>query len=154
MKHGWNSLKNYLHIHEKVLDQYSKFMQFPKTYVIEKVTDNYYSLVCTGIHFNTVRGQVIRVDISKDVDIDATIKKRPQARTARYSYCASKPGSDGWCIIRYDSPHADAEKKGVPAHHKHHHRHDFRSGRKSIKIFDCDDWPHVSEFLSEVYNTL
>lgn len=129
-------------------------MQFPRIYTLDQITENYYTLVCTGAHINTVQGSIVRVDITKVIDVDTTNPKRPQAKTGRYSYCASTPNPNGWCMIRYDSPHSDAGKPGVPEHHKHHHRHDFRPGRAGVVILGRDDWPHVSEFLSEVYNKL
>ncbi len=44
----------------------------------------------------------MRIDISKDVEIDITVRNRPKARTYNYSYNANTP--KGGSLIRYCGP--------------------------------------------------
>jgi hypothetical protein len=148
-KHGWNSLQNYLNVHEKTLRRYEKYMERVKTYHHEKLTDFHHTLTCDGIIFRTYRDTRVRVDIEKDIEVDPRVPQRPQARTYSYKYSANQPG--GKKLIRYCSPHDDWEEEGSAPHHKHHHKHDFTGNPKGdITLLGNDDWPHVGEFIEEV----
>jgi hypothetical protein len=142
MKHGWNSWDNYWDIHEKILRIYSKYMQAPKTYKLEKHTAQFYELSCEGIMITTFKQTLVRVDIRKEVEIDDSSPNRLRARTIGYSYSVNLPNPDGRNLIRYCSPHID--------HNKFHHKHDFtKKPPQTIRIGD-DEYPHVGEFLNEV----
>lgn len=140
MKHGWNSWDGYLAVHEQVLRFYSRYMETPKTYVIETVTDQFYILRCENIVFITYSGTKIRVDIRKRVLI-AERHGRSMARTFGYSYNANRPNPDGRTLIRYDSPHED--------HNQFHHKHDFTLNPPRIIELGDDNYPHVGDFLKE-----
>lgn len=151
-KHGWNSLQNYLNVHEKTLRQYEKYMEQPRTYRHEKLTEFHHTLICEGIIFRTYRDTRVRVDVEKDIEIDPRVPQRARARTYSYKYSANQPG--GKKLIRYCSPHEDWEEEGSAAHHKHHHRHDFTKNPKGeITLLGNDGWPHVGEFLEEVLSS-
>ncbi len=151
-KHDWNSLQNYLSVHEKTLRRYENAMETVRTYMLDKLTDQYWTLTCKPLFLLTYKGNRIRVDIEKDIEIDPTVPNRPRARTFSYSYSAIRPGSAN--LIRYCSPHDDGHLKGSAPHHEFHHRHDFTKDPKGqITILGSDDWPHVSEFLDEVLRT-
>lgn len=147
-KHGWNTREHYFSIHEKILRQYESRMVSPRKYSIRPETDQWVRLVAEGILFNTSKGNVVRVDIRKDVEIDDSLPHRPMARTFDYTYSANYP--KGSALIRYCSPHYDIDNPNAPDHHKFHHKHDFRAGIERITRIDDDGWPHVGEFLNEV----
>ncbi len=86
LKHDWASLQTYLNAHERVLNTYSKYMDKPRIYQQTLITANYLLLECTGIAFTTYAGSKVRVDITKDVEIDDSNPKRLRALTVGYSY--------------------------------------------------------------------
>ncbi len=147
LKHDWNTLENYLSVHDRVLRQYSKHMVTVKTYIHRKLTPFFLILRAENIVIRTTKGNSIRVDIRKNVEIDPSNKKRPRARTYDYTYSASIPG--GSKLFRYCSPHGDV-KSNLPDHHKFHHKHVYDGDRETIERIDDDKWPHVNEFLQEV----
>lgn len=149
-KHDWNTLENYLNVHERVLHRYSGNMLTVKTYSIRKITDYFRVLRAENINFRTFNGNEIRVDIRKNVEVDPSNKKRPRARTYDYTYSASIP--NGEKLIRYCSPHEDV-KPGAPDHHQFHHKHIFKDGKEKIQKIADDEWPHVNEFLQEVLDS-
>lgn len=148
-KHDWASLQRYMNAHERVMNTYAKFMDRPRTYEQTLVTPNYLLLECKGILFTTYNGNQVRVDISKDVEIDDAIPKRPQALTVLYSYNANRPDGDN--LIRYDSPDPPAQITPLtPLHHHFHHKHVWVAGREQILRAGDDAWPHVEEFFQEI----
>jgi len=149
-KHDWASMQTYINAHDRVLRQYSKFMDHPRQYQHARITPNYLLLKCENILFTTYKGNRVRVDITKDVEIDDSIPKREQARTFGYSYNANRPGLGN--LIRYDSPDPADEicRAAIPYHHRFHHKHEWTSGVEHILRISDDAWPHVDEFLGEV----
>ncbi len=152
MKHGWNSLTHYLSIHEKVLRTFWIYMITPCTYgPPTQVTSEWLRLACRNIQLRTLSGAIAHVKIEKDIEIDSSHPRRPQARTWGYSYQAYRP--DGSQLIRYCSPDVDASMIGAyrgTAHHGYHHIHDFTSGSEVVQQVQNDEWPHVGEFLTEI----
>ena len=147
-KHDWNSLQNYLEVHYKVLRIYSSHLSIKKDYVYTKVTENFHTLEAIGLIFRSYKGTQIRFDIRKDVEVDTKhTSGKPWARTYGYSYNANIPG--GKNLIRYDSPHDDADSTPID-HHKFHHKHDYTKDPPEIVRIPEDQWPHVNEFLLEV----
>lgn len=151
MKHDWNSLKDYIERHERFIHFYQRYMETPRVYKYEWITDQYLNLSCAQIILNTYIGTRVRVDIDKDVEVDDSNPKRPKARTYSYSYSANIPG--GKNLIRYCSPHEDWEEEGAALHHKHHHKHDFTVQPTQILLLAADEWPHVSQFFDEVLSS-
>ena len=149
LKHDWASLQTYLNAHERVLNTFAKFMIQPRSYKLTQITANYLLLECTDIQFTTYAGNKVRVDITKDVEIDDSNPKRLKALTSGYSYNANKPGVGN--LLRYDSPDSPAQLgPKSPAHHYHHHKHEWVDGEEQITHIGDDDWPHVDEFIREV----
>lgn len=151
-KHDWASLQSYLNAHERVLNTYAKFMERPRQYKQTLITPNYLLLECTDIMFTTYLGNKARVDLTKDVEIDDAIEKRPKALTTGYSYNANRPGLGN--LIRYDSPDDPTQMAAsAPHHHNYHHKHDWSLGKEQIIKVGDDEWPHVDEFIREVLST-
>ena len=90
-KHGWNSLSDYLAIHEKTIRFYQKYMESPKLYTLKFLTEFELELECSGIIVHTYRGTRVRIDIKKRVETDPSNQKRPRARTYGYKYSANIP---------------------------------------------------------------
>lgn len=149
-KHDWNTLENYLTVHDRVLRQYSRYMIAVKAYTQKKLTDYFLVLRVENIVFQTFQENLVRVDIRKNVEIDPSNEKRPRARTYDYTYSASVPGGEK--LFRYCSPHEDV-KPNAPDHHKFHHKHVFKGGKEVILKIGEDRWPHVNEFIQEVLET-
>ena len=147
-KHGWNSLKDYLSIHDKTIRFYQKFMETPKLYSHRISTEFEQSLDCIGIIFHSYRDTRVRVDVRKVIEVDASNSRRPRARTFDYTYSANIAG--GPKLFRYCSPHDDYEGEGAAPHHSQHHKHDFTKGSEEILLLGDDEWPHVGEFFEEV----
>ena len=142
-KHSWNWLEDYLRVHERVLGNYTSDIETPRSYSYTWLTEQYLILSVT-FHLKTSKGQRVRIDISKDVEVEALPGGKRHARTEAYSYNASIGSGN---LIRYDSPHDQNEN--TPDHHKFHHNHDFTKTPPTIARVH-DDWPHVNEFLDEV----
>ena len=148
-KHGWNSLTDYISIHEKTIRFYQKFMETPRVYSYQINTEFDHELTCTGIIFHTYSGTRVRVDIEKGLEIDPSNPRRLRARTFDYTYSANIP--NGPRLIRYCSPHQDWEEEGTASHHAHHHKHDFTKNPKGdVTLLRQDEWPHVGEFFEEI----
>lgn len=148
-KHGWNSLADYISIHEKTIRFYQKFMETPRVYSYRINTEFDHELTGLGIIFHTYHGTRIRVDISKGIEVDPSNIRRPRARTFDYTYSANIAG--GQRLFRYCSPHGDHEEEGSAPHHAFHHKHDFTKGPKGdVILIGDDEWPHVGEFFDEV----
>ena len=136
-KHSWNSLANYLSVHEKTLRFYHKFMEVPKSYTYSIITEFEHNLNCSGILIRTYRGNRIRMDIRKVIEIDLSHPHRPRARTFDYTYSANI--ASGPKLFRYCSPHDSFENEGSAPHHSHHHKHDFTKGKEEITLIGDDD---------------
>ena len=153
-QHDWNTLQNYLEVHENVLWKYSAHFLIVPKYKITKYTSQFWQMDLLKVRIRTRKGTEITLDIEKEIEIDDSVPKRPRARTGMYRYVASKPNPDGRCILRCDSPHEDATEPGSPDHHKYHHKHDYRTSPQFIVKFPDDGWPHASDFLEEVVSEL
>lgn len=141
-KHGWNTLGNYLSIHRRVLEQYQAGNPNPKIYNERRLTDSYLSLDVFDVRITSKKGNVIKVKIEKDAEVNTT-GKRPTVKTTDYSYHAYY--HDGRNIIRYCSPHPD--------HNKFHHKHDYINGKVNPPVrIAAENVPHVSEFFDELIN--
>jgi hypothetical protein len=143
-KHDWNSWTDYLAIHERVLNQYvesDRYISGPKSYTVEKSTDQAYSLSLYQLILKADSGAPIEIKIEKDVEIDIEYA-RPKARTFAYSYHALIPKPNARNLIRYCSPHD---------HRPHHHKHvyDLSGGFLAFPVPE-GSWPHVNEFIDEV----
>lgn len=153
-KHDWNALDHYLSIHDKVImDFASNWVQIPSYIKNSEVqTDSYIFIGFEKATIRTNKGTIVRVDISKDVEV-RNIGRKKTAKTDSYTYSASHPRSahypKGQELIRYCSPHDDLDRKNVAPHHPHHHKHDYE---KNEIFYPLDDKsiPHVSDFLEEV----
>lgn len=142
-KHDWNSLENYLHIHEKVLEEAidKSFVRGPTEYTVRKLTDQNWELSLVGLVLRSERGTEIEFKIEKSIEIDIDYARR-RARTYDYSYHAFLPKPVGLNLVRYCSPHEHR-----PYHHKHLYNED---GSYQIAIVANEAWPHVSDFFEEV----
>lgn len=141
MKHGSNTLENYIRVHEKVLRDYSQYIitQNPM-YSEEFITANWLALELDRLEVESIKGNRIFIKISKDVEVSPGVRK-PLAKLSEYSYHAWYKSS-GNNILRYCSPHPD--------HNKFHHRHDYTVIPLRTTQVGKDEWPHVSEFLEEL----
>ena len=154
LKHDWNTLEDYLSVHQQVWKKYDLWQATGKPfYSTIYYTDQYLELKTERFFLTTHKGTVVRIDIRKEVEIDDTRGKKKVARTFGYSYSCNLPSQSrserGKVLLRYCSPHPPKEDE--PVHHPYHHRHD---GMGNVKIIsDENDIPHVSEFLDEVLNS-
>ncbi len=141
-KHDWNTWENYLRVHENVLKKYKdNFPSHMPKYAVEMITDQYYILKLEKLELITIKGTSVQVSIEKDVEIQEGGRK-PVAKTVGYSYKAWIKG--GKNLIRYCSPH--------DTHNQFHHKHDFTQDPPTVIRLNNDEYPHVSEFLSELIN--
>ena len=141
-KHDWNTLEDYLNVHDSVFKKYIKYFQSPRTYKYAKLTEHYHVLELEAV-LNTNKGSLVKVDIEKGITVKKIPGNRPVVKLNNYKYHAyfHKTGIN---IIRYDSPHG--------GHNQFHHKHTYGFLGNEIKIDPVrnDDWPHVHEFLDEV----
>ena len=135
-KHGWNTLEDYLHVLQHVVDD--------DPFVISHSSLS----INTSSEAGDISGEIlchgdIILDVTKHFEI-VEYEGQLYARTVRYSYHARfEGGSD---ILRYDNAHAD-EGTG---HGTTHHKHTFDGEHETITDMGELDWPHLSEVLAEV----
>lgn len=144
-KHGWNSLENYLAVHESTLDRYisKHYVRGPSKYTVVKLTDQNIQIRLKNLILRTHSASEIEFKIEKTVELDIDYA-RPRARTFDHSYHAFRPKPLSRNLIRYCSPHDHR-----PFHHKHLYKDDG-----SVDVIKIPEgvWPHVSEFFDEVLN--
>ena len=172
-KHSqWFEYERYIAIHEKVIMIYRFLIKSGDTqYRIEKIQEVGGRLkeLQFKIKFLTTNGFKVSITKSADVSPDQT-----KVITSSFSYNCQK--QDDQFRLRYDSAHSETYNPQAPWHN-HPHRHEIIGnsskigiyydndrrpeldksqkytweGKKvEIELLGEDDWPHISEFLSEV----
>ncbi len=154
VKHDWNTLENYLSVHQKVWKKYNLALATGLPfYKVQIITDQYWELKAEGFSLTTNSGTLLKVDIRKEIEVDDSQGRKKVARTYGYTYSCNLPSrgplNRGRNLIRYCSPHDP--RPDEPGHHPYHHRHDFTGIYPTIKLIkNMDEVPHVSEFLDEI----
>ncbi|MEX1253893.1 MAG: DUF6516 family protein [Dehalococcoidia bacterium] len=134
-KHGWNTLEDYLHVLQHVVDD--------DPFVISHSLSIDLSAEAGDISGDVLCHGDIILDVTKHFEILEYADQR-YARTARYSYHARYEGGDD--ILRYDNAHAD----DTTGHSTTHHKHTFDGDSEMITDVREFDWPHLSEVLAEL----
>jgi len=137
-KHGPNSLKNYIAIHETVMDRFVRdgfvehngvtFQAFGAGLIlIEGV------ILCEG-------GLVCRAEKTLEVMGD---ERDPQVQTIKYAYNVHLSG--GGNLFRYDNVHVH------PGLEDENHRHgfDLETGQETVTATGLE-WPTLGEVLEEM----
>jgi hypothetical protein len=86
----------------------------PKVYQTDENTSQWVTITCEKILLRTKKGNIIRADITKDVEIDDSVPNRRKARTFTYTYSANIPGGEK--LFRYCGPHVDVDLDEAPDH--------------------------------------
>lgn len=142
-KHDWNTLENYLAVHDKFLRKViaESYVRGPTQYSIRKLTDQNIEISLKGLVLRSSVGTEVEFKIEKTALIDISYA-RPRARTYDYSYHALLPKPLGLNLMRYCSPHEHR-----PFHHKHVYD---RDGLHQVIQVAEGAWPHISDFIAEV----
>ena len=91
-KHDWNTLENYISVHQAVWKKYKLNLATGKPfYSVEIITDQYWELRAEGFPLTTKLGTLIKVDIRKEVEIDDSRGNKKVARTYGYTYSCNLP---------------------------------------------------------------
>jgi hypothetical protein len=137
--HGWNSLQNYLKVHERRLDDLRGH------YVLDDTLEKTFP----APDVMEIRGRIgckhgLFVDVRKTLEIN----DRDQVRTVTYRYHAGIEGSDDRAIFRYDNVHSHA------GHEDEHHKHRFcpRTWQEIVppEWVGYDGWPHLNQVIEEL----
>jgi len=140
-KHSPTSLRNYLSIHETVMQRFRRdgFVEFDDL-----------ALVPIGGGSIKMEGQIrceggLVCTVEKVLDVvDATDAENPLVLTVRYAYNVHVAG--GHNLFRYDNVH------GYPGHADASHRHafDWPTGEVGEVTWTGDEWPTLGEVLEEM----
>ena len=136
--HGWNSLENYVFLHEKHL--YEHLLVKEADFEIRLVpTDHalYDAIVVEGVVYCR---NGLRIDVYKTGDYDRAAKR---VRMTWYSYNAWWPGAHN--ALRYDNNHRDEP------HVYHRHAYDRETGEQtSYKEMGRQEFPVMHEIFDEL----
>lgn len=135
-------------IHSKVLKKFG----INKEYIVEVVIEHAYHTLDLEVTITTYNQRQVTINIHKDVAISGDVK-RPWAETSSYTYHA-RDGRTGLPIIRYCSPDRNDGKTHRSFHHKHTYDDYGENKKHSPKVIPGQEWPHVDEFLKEVFEEL
>lgn len=139
--HGWNSLNNYLTIHETQLDRLRSY------FVIQDTL----AYVWLDAHTLRIEGRItcqfgIFLDVRKTLDVN----ERGQVRTIRYRYHAAFDAPVPRPIFRYDNAHRHPGHDDE--HHKHHVNYATWTEISPPEWIGYERWPTLAEVLDEVYD--
>lgn len=175
-KHGiWFDFDRHIDIHRNVLSGWKSSMVTPTDYTEtwEKPNEHKFSVK----FIFAINGYEIKITKITKVSfkyLKNNISIPDKALTTDFSYAAFNNHKNH--MIRYCSPHEIIYDQTMPWHHKHH-RHEFNNNVENILIYSDDDrpfldrfkrkfpvdghmatiqhqnidWPHISEFLTEIY---
>ena len=141
MKHGWNSLDDYIYQHQRRLEDYPSFIE-DYSLEAERIVKIRTPLLIISIEVVCSPG--IKLDILKTAELRG--KRREEARTKDYSYNASVANKGN--ILRYDNAHIH------PGHFTTHHKHIFDQNGIEIEgspiPIEDDKWPHMHQVIEEL----
>lgn len=140
-KHSPNTLRNYLSIHETVMQRFRRdgFVDFDD---LELVPLGAGSIKLEG-QIRCEGGLVCTVEKLLTI-VDATDAENPLVQTVRFAYNVSIAGRHN--LFRYDNVH------GYPGHADASHRHSFdrRTGEAEEVTWIGGEWPTLGEVLEEM----
>jgi hypothetical protein len=143
--HAWNSLENYLHVHESHLNRLQS-----EGFIVEHNLDPVMlgkppRLIING----RIRCQHgIFVDVMKELEVRRRAGK-PFVRTELYSYHVGIEGDQERSVFRYDNAHAYPGHGD--AHHKHCFNHDTWQAIEPPEWVGQAGWPHLSDAINEAW---
>ena len=141
-RHGWNSLDNYLAVHDSCMSDLREYFVDSDTLAFEVIDGRtlrlHGSVYCHG-------GLVLHV--TKLLELNDT----QQIRTFRYRYQAQFAEPPTRQIFRYDNDHAYLRENHADAHHRH--RFNIRTWKEITppEWVGHDHWPVLREVLDELY---
>ena len=138
--HDWNSLENYIFLHEKHLDEHALVLEGSSLEFREIATPNalYDVLVVEGI---VLCSNGLHLEVNKLGDIDRSPARR--VRMNLYSYNAWQPG--GHNALRYDNQHRRSEDV------YHRHLFDLATGRQiAFTTMPRHEFPVLHTILDEL----
>lgn len=140
-KHGPNSLRNYLSIHETVMGQFDRD-GFVDVSALELEPLGAGAIKMVG-EIRCQGGLVCTVEKVLAV-VDRTNPDDPLIQTDRYAYNVHVAGHGN--LFRYDNVHKH------PGHADENHRHafDWRTGEQIGITWVGPDWPTLGEVLAEM----
>ena len=137
--HDWNSLENYIFLHEKRLDEHSLVLDYQLEFLQFPVPDAVYDLIVVEGIVSCSNG--LQLEVYKFGDLDRTAARR--VRMAVYAYNAWEPG--GHNVLRYDNQHRGTEDV--------YHRHLFDRDTGQLiqyKEMPRKDFPVMHDILNEL----
>jgi hypothetical protein len=143
LKHGWNSLDDYLYQHQRRLEDYPAFIKDYNIDFLPYFQNNHGFLV---LFAEILFVNEIKLTVEKSAEVAKFGHSRYKARTIDYSYNASIINKGN--IIRYDNAHVH---KGHPTiHHKHVYDPPDIEIEGSPFPLEEDNWPHMHEVIEEL----
>lgn len=140
--HDWNSLDNYLAVHDSALKHWADWFIVANSIIPEMIAGDRLRL----------SGRLLCQD-GLYIDVDKTLEVRADGwvRTIRYSYHVGFEGPPMRSLFRYDNAHTYVREGHPDAHHRH--AYDWSTGeeiRSPIHV-GYENWPHLSDVIEEVY---
>ena len=142
MRHGWNSLEDYLYQYHRRLEDYFGFIE-DYTFSAELVFEYERNIVSINMEIFCTNKTKITVVKTAAVKLQGN---KLLAKTEDYSYNASIPGEGN--VFRYDNAHIHN------GHKTKHHKHTFQipgiEDNNSPIPIDDDKWPHLHQIVEEL----
>jgi hypothetical protein len=146
VKHGWNSLEDYLYQYERRLEDYPGFI-IDFSFEPELISQTNPPLLYIKMQLkcsNNINLEVEKIAEIRIRTIRSTV--REEAKTIDYSYNASIINKGN--ILRYDNAHAHSN------HPTKHHKHVFEPPGIEIEgspfPLKDDEWPHMHQVIEEL----
>jgi hypothetical protein len=142
VKHGWNSLEDYLYQYHRRLEDYPGFIE-DYTFSADPVFENERAIVSINMEIFCINKTRITVVKTAQVKFQ---ENKFLAKTEDYSYNASIMGKGN--IFRYDNAHVHSGHK--TKHHKHIFSIPGMEDRNSPITIEDDKWPHLHQVVEEL----
>lgn len=136
-RHGWNTLENYVHVHQSALEQHDFVIEDRTEFV--RYTDAGRGAVVHLTGEIVCAGGVI-IEVDKYLDVRQSSRGVDEVRGYLYRYHGYVRGGPN--LLRYDNSHAEDEF--------HRHQYDVGTGGQTQTILARENLPTLIQVVSEL----
>lgn len=146
--HGWNSLDNFLKVHDAHLARLTEAGDI----MGHSLDERWAEPTEYRIHGRVLCRGGLFVDVDKHLQTNHMVRpaRAAKVRTFRYSYHAGLVGASDRCVFRYDNAHPYLLEGHEDAHHKHRFDHTTWREIESPEWIGAHRWPHLDQVISEL----
>jgi hypothetical protein len=145
-RHGWNSLENYFHVHDRRIADF-----IAEGFVLHDGLEREW----LGSDTIVIQGRIrcahgLFVDVEKYLAVKISRSGALQVKTGSYSYHVGIAGERERSLFRYDNAHVYTREGHPDTHHKHRFDHHTWQEVRPPDWIGQERWPHLSEVLEEL----